>query len=280
MEDQDSNSDGKADAGSGECRDHQCLEEGGQVWLEHVEYSPTLVSDGEPAKQLRLGAFFFREPVPMNPGGVWCFDMVNDPRSPIALDESREYLDVGEVTISGGGSSFVLNRVAGGIDYLHRSSHDLFYEVVAPEEPEQALVGGIDYSISFGGAGDVEAMERVDVVRMPKPIAPGGPALEDLELQRGEAAVIQLSTEDSAFNPHVMLLRSDGTVVVFCSGEQAAGEVTLTPEALDAFLLHEASGEGRLLKMATGHSGFSSSDVAAVLLWANWATVQKFAIID
>lgn len=269
------------DAGGDECIDTgQCVGEGGQVWLEHIEYAPSLVQDGQPAAQIRLLAFFFREPVAINPGGTACFDLISDPRSPFGLFDPREYADVGPVVVTGGGMSFRLETRRDAMDYLHHSTHEVFYELVEPEADEQSLIAGENYSISFGGTEDTPPVEAIEFAQLPERLAPAGPELDDLVIRRDEPVDVPFGSDDAAYYPHVALMRSDGEVIVLCSGSQGAPDVLVSPEAVAAFLGHEPAAEGILWRVASRPAILNAGAVSAASVWANWSTIQKFTIID
>lgn len=254
-----------------------CTGEGGQIWIEHVEYAPSLVAEGEPELQTRLTAFFYREWLPIAAGGSECIDMVLYPRTPIALPEGREYVDVGDVTITGGGSTFPLERIENGVDPLLRPPHNILYQLVEPENPERPLVGGAKYSIEVSGSEEFDAIDPVVIAMLAHPISPPGAALEDMALELESSHEIEWTSDGDTFVPRVLLLRTDGSVVVVCSGRGGERGVTVTPEALAAFLEHEPSGVGRLMKMSS-HNG--SLWFKATPVRSNWATVQKFRIVD
>lgn len=263
------------------------LAQGGQIWIERAEYAPSLIEEGAPPARLRIGAFFFQEPVMASFWQSPCHDMVNAPRFPIGLPSDREYLDVGEVTISGSGTTFPVERFEGTVDFLGRPPHDIHYQLVMAEgKGDSILLGGVEYSISFSGSSGVESLGPIELARLPQPISPAGSTLSDLELTRGSNAALKWRSGEGAYAsepiPLVLLTRADGTVVVLCSGRSLDEGVVVTSEALAWYLAHEPGGEGHLHKMTSQIATPWISRAPEISAWvfASATTIQKFRIVD
>jgi hypothetical protein len=254
-----------------------CLGENGQIWLDHVQFSPSLVVEGEDEVVSRFVSFFFRDTVSILPSGAWCFDMIDDARNPMSLSASREYLDVGEISIEGSGELFHLVRRENETDYMGRPPHDLFYQL---ETTESALKAGVDYTVALTGTTEVPEAHGLGQIRLPEMESS---ALDDIALSASAGATFQWTSESDAYVPSAVLSNLEGQTVVWCFGDPTTSgdaEVTVTPEAVSMFVHHVPSGSGRLSKMSSIRSLTGSEGVKPVDTWANWITVQLFSTVD
>jgi hypothetical protein len=221
-------------------------DEGGESRVEYQEiYNP--MAPGGFIRKARATAFFWRSKTPSRypfvniPG---CTEMEKDDRFPLGMGTSHTYLDVGEVSYSGG-SMPLMNVPLGpnpGVDGLFRP-HDGHWRFFQNDNAGPTFFGNFDalYNVSFGGSAEWPAQEHTAVHYMPSNWQLGTPGFEPIELKPGTPVEITYTTDPYVNHPEgttlnmiaALLIPPNGGLVVECVQEGLAGKITIPAEMVD-----------------------------------------------
>jgi hypothetical protein len=222
------------------------FDEGGES---RVEYQEILTMAG-PIKKARATAFFWKAKTPARypfaniPG---CTKMDGDDRFPLGMGTSHTYLDVGEVTYSGGGTPLA-NIPLGpnpGVDGLFRP-HDGHWRFFQDNNAGPTYFGKFDalYDLQFGGSAEWPAQTLTGVHYMPSNWQLGTPGFMPVMLQANTPLTITYTTDPEVNHPEgttlnmiaALLVPTNGGLVVECIQEGAegfSGSITIPADMVD-----------------------------------------------
>lgn len=223
--------------------------EGGEIRVEYVR---------TPTAEFSRGVAFFKasqtpESAPFLAIGAasegLCNDLTLTPRWPTAPHEAATYLDVGALSITGGGRTFPLTKTENYTDFLGRV-HGVAYHFM---DTTTMISPSTLYDVVASGGAGVAAFQWPAALGVPEQFALGSPALPlTLAIPRGEDLVITWEDPLETIGQDVLGL------VAFQDADGALTQICVTAEDLDGFtvprdILAKIPEKGTLLRGHTTH---------------------------
>jgi uncharacterized protein YaiE (UPF0345 family) len=230
--------------------------EGGEVRLEYVDLTPEAGLD-ERDTGTRVTAFFIRSMTPDHfpaPAAGRCVDLSADQSWPTAQAEDADYIDVGEVTISGGPETLVVPEGTATADPLGRvHARDGVAEPwrfsFGTDDTETYITPDTSYTVTLGGSSEWPTQTFTDALTMPADfdfIAPAAEAFEltpdqPIEITWEVATTTSLGEGESVIGLVDVLVPGQGPVVA-CAQDPDTGSVTIPAELVNRVISFGAAG--------------------------------------
>lgn len=195
------------DADPGLCNKLECPE-GGEVRVEYVNYTDP--APGARTNAARVTGFFLSNagtgedpdmhPFEIDPDEGGCWDIVDAPFWPGAQSEGREYIDVGQLVISGGPNALTVG--AGAVtdpptrDTWYRT-HDDWHWHFGTDDAATYLDDNIPFSFTLTGSATFEDRHYMDVGFIPKTFG-------DLDPPGGSGPIVITPGEPMTFSHEVV----------------------------------------------------------------------------
>jgi hypothetical protein len=223
--------------------------EGGEIRVEYVR---------TPTAEFSRGIAFFKtsqtpESTPFLEIGAasasLCNDLTQTPRWPTAPHDAATYLDVGALSVTGGGRTIPLEKTENYTDFLGRV-HGVAYHFM---DTTTMISPATLYDVVASGGAEAEAMNWPAALGVPQQFALGSPALPlTLSIPRGEDFVITWEDPAETIAQDVLGL------IAFQDAEGTLTQICVTAEDLDGFtvprdFLAKIPAKGTLLRGHTTH---------------------------
>lgn len=224
--------------------------EGGEIRVEYVR---------TPAAEFSRGiAFFKASQTPENTPFLVikgaeeqvCNDLTETPRWPTAPLEAANYLDIGELSITGGGRTITMTKEKGYTDFLGRV-HGVGYHFM---DTTTMIAPATLYDVEASGSDAFAALSWKEALGVPQQfdlVAPDLPL--SLTIPRGEDYVITWEDPTETIGQDVLGL------IAFQDDTGALTQVCVTAEDLDGFsvpkdIIAKIPPAGTLLRGHTTHT--------------------------
>jgi hypothetical protein len=216
-------------------------DEGGEV---RIEYQEILTSTGTNYRARATSFFWKSKDLPRYPffDIPGCTKMDMDDHFPLAMGTTHEYLDVGDVTVSGGTMPLTIPLGPNpGVDGLFRP-HDGTWHFFVGNNMGSTYFGNWDanYSVAFGGTADWPAQNYTDSIYMAPQWTLGTPGFEAIQLAADTPVTVTYTPGVAANKPPGATINMVAALivppmgpVVDCINDQLTGTITIPAEMVN-----------------------------------------------